>query len=39
MVSTVLIKIRKDFATLWTTINPIAILALFAELTASLAPE
>jgi multiple antibiotic resistance protein len=32
----VLLKIRKDFATLFTTINPIATLALFAGLTASL---
>ena len=31
-----LIKISKDFATLLTTINPIATLALFAGLTASL---
>jgi hypothetical protein len=30
-----LIKISKDFATLFTTINPIATLALFAGLTAS----
>jgi small neutral amino acid transporter SnatA (MarC family) len=34
--SPLLIKISKDFATLFTTINPIATLALFAELTASL---
>src|SRR6266581_3096048 len=30
------IKISKDFATLFTTINPIATLALFAGLTAAL---
>jgi multiple antibiotic resistance protein len=34
-VSPLLIKISKDFATLFTTINPIATLALFAGLTAS----
>ena len=34
--SPLLIKISKDFATLFTTINPIAALALFAGLTASL---
>src|SRR5258705_13124236 len=34
--SALLIKISKDFATLFTTINPIATLALFAGLTASL---
>ncbi|MGE5213701.1 MAG: MarC family protein [Nitrospirota bacterium] len=34
--SPLLIKISKDFATLFTTINPIANLALFAGLTASL---
>ncbi len=34
--SSLLIKISKDFATLFTTINPIATLALFAGLTASL---
>src|SRR5215469_4988792 len=34
--SPLLIKISKDFATLFTTINPIATLALFAALTASL---
>jgi len=33
--SPLLIKISKDFATLFTTINPIAALALFAGLTAS----
>ena len=33
--SPLLIKISKDFATLFTTINPIATLALFAGLTAS----
>jgi multiple antibiotic resistance protein len=31
-----LIKISKDFATLWTTIDPIANVALFAGLTAAL---
>jgi hypothetical protein len=35
MMSPLLIKISKDFATLFTTINPIATLALFAGLTAS----
>lgn len=34
--SPLLIKISKDFATLFTTINPIATLALFAGLTASM---
>jgi small neutral amino acid transporter SnatA (MarC family) len=34
--SPLLIKIRKDFATLWTTIDPIGNVALFAGLTASL---
>src|SRR5213595_1749015 len=34
--SPLLIKISKDFATLWTTIDPIGIVALFAGLTASL---
>ena len=34
--SPLLIKISKDFATFFTTINPIATLALFAGLTASL---
>jgi len=34
--SPLLIKISKDFATLFTTINPIATLALFAGLTAAL---
>ena len=34
--SPLLIKISKDFATLWTTIDPIGNLALFAGLTASL---
>src|SRR5215468_3636927 len=33
--SPLLIKISKDFATLFTTTNPIAALALFAGLTAS----
>src|SRR6266576_4518652 len=36
--SPLLIKISKDFAMLFTTINPIATLALFAGLTASLSP-
>ena len=36
--SPLLIKISKDFATLFTTINPIATLALFAGLTASFTP-
>ncbi len=31
-----LIKISKDFATIWTTIDPIGNVALFAALTASL---
>lgn len=34
--SPLLIKIGKDFATLWTTIDPIGNLAIFAGLTASL---
>jgi multiple antibiotic resistance protein len=34
--SPLLIKISKDFATIWTTIDPIGILALFAGLTALL---
>src|SRR5215467_9063866 len=34
--SPLLIKISKDFATIWTTIDPIGNLALFAGLTASL---
>jgi multiple antibiotic resistance protein len=34
--SPLLIKISKDFATLWTTIDPIGTVALFAGLTASL---
>jgi multiple antibiotic resistance protein len=34
--SPLLIKISKDFATLWTTIDPIANVALFAGLTAAL---
>jgi hypothetical protein len=33
--SPLLIKISKDFATLWTTIDPIGNLALLAGLTAS----
>src|SRR5262249_3416433 len=36
-VSPLLIKISKDFATIWTTIDPIGNVALFAGLTASLA--
>jgi multiple antibiotic resistance protein len=35
-VSPLLIKISKDFATIWTTIDPIGAVALFAGLTASL---
>ena len=34
--SPLLIKISKDFATIWTTIDPIGNVALFAGLTASL---
>ena len=34
--SPLLIRISKDFATLWTTIDPIGNVALFAGLTASL---
>ena len=34
--SPLLIKISKDFATIWTTIDPIGNVALFAALTASL---
>ena len=34
--SPLLIKISKDFATLWTTIDPIGNVALFAGLTVSL---
>jgi hypothetical protein len=34
--SALLIKISKDFATLWTTIDPIGNVALFAGLTAAL---
>ena len=34
--SPLLIKISKDFATLWTTIDPIENVALFAGLTAAL---
>ena len=37
--SPLLIKISKDFATLWTTIDPIGNVALFAGLTALLTPE
>src|SRR5205814_7891447 len=33
---TLLIKISKDFATIWTTIDPIGNVAIFARLTASL---
>ena len=36
--SPLLIKISKDFATLWTTIDPIGTVALFAGLTAALTP-
>src|SRR5947208_13149689 len=34
--SPLLVKISKDFATLWTTIDPIGNVALFAGLTAAL---
>jgi len=34
--SPLLIKICKDFATIWTTIDPIGNVAIFAGLTASL---
>src|SRR5215471_12278287 len=34
--SALLIKISKDFATIWTTIDPIGNIAIFAGLTASL---
>ena len=34
--SPLLIKISKDFATIWTTIDPIENVAIFAGLTASL---
>jgi multiple antibiotic resistance protein len=34
--SPLLIKISKDFATLWTTIDPIGNVAFFAGLTAAL---
>jgi multiple antibiotic resistance protein len=34
--SPLLIKISKDFATIWTTIDPIGNVALFAGLTAAL---
>jgi multiple antibiotic resistance protein len=37
-VSPLLIKISKDFATIWTTIDPIGNVALFSALTASLTP-
>src|SRR5436190_492890 len=37
--SPLLIKISKDFATLWTTIDPIGNVALFAGLTAWLSPS
>jgi small neutral amino acid transporter SnatA (MarC family) len=33
--SPLLVKISKDFATIWTTIDPIGNVALFAGLTAS----
>src|SRR6476660_6243762 len=36
--SPLLIKICKDFATIWTTIDPIGNVAIFAGLTASLTP-
>jgi MarC family membrane protein len=36
--SPLLIKISKDFATIWTTIDPIGNIAIFAGLTASLTP-
>src|SRR4029434_3633129 len=36
--SPLLIKISKDFATIWTTIDPIGNVAIFAGLTASLTP-
>ena len=34
--SPLLIKISKDFATIWTTIDPIGNVAIFAGVTASL---
>jgi small neutral amino acid transporter SnatA (MarC family) len=34
--SPLIIKITKDFATIWTTLDPIGNVALFAALTASL---
>ena len=34
--SPLLVKICKDFATIWTTIDPIGNVAIFAGLTASL---
>jgi small neutral amino acid transporter SnatA (MarC family) len=34
--SPLLVKISKDFATIWTTIDPIGNVAIFAGLTASL---
>jgi multiple antibiotic resistance protein len=37
--SPLLIKISKDFATIWTTIDPIGNVALFAGLTALLTPK
>src|SRR5207249_8390169 len=36
--SPLLIKISKDFATIWTTIDPIGNVAIFAGLTAALTP-
>jgi multiple antibiotic resistance protein len=36
--SPLFIKISKDFATIWTTIDPIGNVAIFAGLTASLTP-
>src|SRR5262249_30605299 len=36
--SPLLIKIGKDFATIWTTIDPIGNVAIFAGLTASVTP-
>ena len=37
--SPLLIKISKDFATLWTTIDPIGNVAFFAGLTAALSGQ
>ena len=36
--SPLLIKVFKDFATIWTTIDPIGNVAIFAGLTAALTP-